>query len=91
MEVDGLGISIPAIGELREVVVGAQSRDRPVVRQCDGQSMAEQSDTLLGSRPCGRDDPLRIQRLRDELWQPQPLGDPEGEVDALGGELDLSR
>src|SRR5437773_6894859 len=75
--------SIDLAGGRAQVVVGADRRCGQVVLERDLQRSTQQDDALLEAAPRGKDQSLRVHRLRHDLRKTQTLGDVEGELDPL--------
>ena len=88
--VDRLLVPVAPVEQVAEVVVRAERRGGEVVLERKLERVLEQRERLLGAAAAARDQALRVQRLREDLRQPERLGDLDRGVDPLRGELDLA-
>ena len=69
--------------DVREVEVGTEGRCRKIVLERELERMPEERQALLGTSRGEKDDRLRVERLREQLRQPQRLAHLERDLDLL--------
>ena len=90
MEPECLLVAVAAVEQVAEVVVGAQGRGGQVVLEGEPQRVRDQCPSLLEATARACDQALGVQRIRENVGEPERFGNLDRRVDPLGGEVDLA-
>ena len=83
MNLDRLLVAVAPVEQVAEVVVRAQGRRGEVVLERDLERVPQQRERLLRASARSSRSALRVQRLRQDLGQPERLRDLDRGLDAL--------
>ena len=87
MNLDRLLVPIAAVEQVPEVVVRAQRRRREIMIERDLERVPEEGERLLRATAPACDQSLRVERLREDLREPEELRDLDRGLDPAFGDL----